>query len=285
MTIAAQPRSTFRDFRDLHDSGMADGRGRRSAQVHAPPPYSRRASGGVDDALRSATPANLLSRLGRTTLPERFTPAQARVVRRMLDAYHPQTLARSPLVDVQGRPMPLRLAADPLLDNHSGDVIPIDGPLERALVRTFTQYQDNLRWQQENIAVRTIRPGQAEPALDGQQGVFAKKDIPIGMPVGLFGGQYLDDPEAIAFDEKVRAMAGLPPHKYWDSKVSDTGGVVQGMCPMMKCNSAGKNANVSGSAQINTIGPDGRPIRLTALFTTRPIKAGEELRMDYEVAA
>ncbi|MGI4779687.1 MAG: SET domain-containing protein [Janthinobacterium lividum] len=280
MTTAIQAGSAARVF---HDFGIADGRARRHTHVQAPPPYSRRAPGDVDAALRSATPANVLSRLGHAKLPERFTPAQARIVKHMLDEYHPQTLARSPLIDMQGNPMSLRLAADPLLDNHSGDVIPIEGDLERALVRTFTHYRDNLRWQRENIAVETIRPGQAEPALVGQQGVFAKKDIPIGTPIGLFGGQYLDNPGDIGLDEKVRQMAGLPPHKYWDKKVSDTGGVVQAMCPMMKCNSAGKDANISGNAQINTIGPRGEKIRLMALMTTKPIKAGEELRMDYEV--
>lgn len=76
---------------------------------------------------------------------------------------------------VQAPPYSRRLS-DPLVDNGSGDVIPIRSSLERALLRTFTHYQDNLRWQQENIAVRTIGPGQAEPALVGQQGVFAKHD-------------------------------------------------------------------------------------------------------------
>jgi hypothetical protein len=280
MTIATPAGPAARTF---HHPGVADSHGRGRAHVQAPPPYSRRASDGVDDALRSATPAEVVSRLGRAPLPERFTPGQARIVKRMLDEYHPQTLARSPLIDVRGDPMPLRLARDPLVDNGSGDVIPIRSSLERALLRTFTHYRDNLRWQQENIAVRTIGPGQAEPALVGQQGVFAKHDIPAGPPIGLFGGQYLGNPEDIRLDEKIRQMAGIPPRKYWDTKVSDSGGVVQAMCPMMKCNSAEKAANISSSAQVSTIGPAGENIRLTALFTTRAIRAGEELRMDYRL--
>jgi hypothetical protein len=280
MTIATPAGSATCAF---NHRGIAEDRGRGRAHVQAPPPYARRASGGVDEALRSATPADVVSRLGRAPLPERFTPGQAHIVKRMLDEYHPQTLARSPLIDVQGRPMPLRLARDPLVDNGSGDVIPIRGNLERALLRTFTHYRDNLRWQQENIAVRTIGPGQAEPALVGQQGVFAKRDIPVGTPIGLFGGQYLGNPDDIRLDEKVRQMAGIPPNKYWDGKVSDSGGGVQAMCPMMKCNSAEKAANISSSAQVSTIGPAGENIKLMALFTTRAIRAGEELRMEYKL--
>ena len=200
----------------------------------------------------------------------------------MLDEHHPQSLARSPVLDIAGNPMPLKLSSTPLTDVGSGDVLPVTGKLEKGLVGLFTNYQANLRWQKDNIGIRTIRPGEAEPALTGQKGVFAKKNIPPGTPVGLFGGQLLADPKAIALDEKIRTMAELPPSKYMARRSTESGGIIQGMGTLMKCNSKGEKSNLF-SAYVNTIGPNGETIRLMALFAAKPIKAGQELRMPYTV--
>ena len=277
MTIAFQPSTAARAF---HDPAIGAGHGR--AHVHAPPAHVRRAPTGVDNVLRAASPANVIAMLGRTPLPAAFTPAQEHILRYKLDEHHPQALSRSPLIDIDGNPMPLKLSPTPLTDVASGDVLPVKGELEKGLVGLFTNYQANLRWQKDNIGIRTIRPGEAEPALTGQKGVFAKKDIPPGTPVGLFGGQFLADPKAIALDAKIRTMAGLPANKYSDGKATDTGGIIQGMSTLMKCNSGGKKSTLF-SAYLNTIGPKGETIRLMALFAAEPIKAGHELRMSYKV--
>lgn len=277
MTIAFQTRPAAHVSRDF---SVADGHAR--ARVQAPPAYLRRNPIGIDNTLRAASPANVLSMLSRTPLPAEFTPSQKHVVRYMLDEHHPQSLARSPLIDINGNPMPLKLASTPLTDVASGDALPVTGKLEKGLVGLFTNYQGNLRWQKDNIGIRTIRPGEAEPALTGQKGVFAKNDIQAGTPVGLFGGQLLADPKAIALDEKIRTMAGLPASKYMDRQVTDTGGIIQGMSTLMKCNSGGEKSNLF-SAHVNTIGPNGETIRMMALFASEPIKAGQEMRMSYKV--
>ena len=277
MTIAFQTRPAAHVSRDF---AVSDGHAR--ARVQAPPAYLRRNPVGIDNTLRAASPANVLSMLSRTPLPDAFTPSQKHVVRYMLDEHHPQTLARSPVIDIDGNPMPLKLSSTPLSDVASGDVLPVTGKLEKGLVGLFTNYQESLRWQKDNIGIRTIRPGEAEPALTGQKGVFAKKDIAPGTPIGLFGGQLLADPAAVAFDEKIRTMAGLPASKYMDRGVSREGSILQGMSTLMKCNSAGEKANLF-SAHVNTIGPKGETIRLMALFASEPIKAGQEMRMSYKV--
>ena len=277
MTIAFQTRPAAHVSRDF---AMPDGHAR--ARVQAPPAYLRRHPIGIDNTLRAASPANVLSMLSRTPLPAAFTPSQKHIVRYMLDEHHAPNLARSPVIDIGGNPMPLKLAATPLTDPASGNAIPVTSKLEKGLVGLFTNYQGSLRWQKDNIGIRTIRPGEAEPALAGQKGVFAKKDIQAGTPVGLFGGQLLADPKAIALDEKIRTMAGLPARKYMDHGASEEGGIIQGMSTLMKCNSGGKKSNLF-SARVNTIGPKGEKISLMALFASEPIKAGQEMRMSYKV--
>lgn len=277
MTIAFQTRPAAHVSRDF---AVLDGHAR--ARVQAPPAYLRRNPIGIDNTLRAASPANVLSMLSRTPLPAAFTPSQQHIVRYMLDEHHAQSLARSPIIDIEGNPMPLKLASTPLTDVASGDALPVTGKLEKGLVGLFTNYQENLRWQKDNIGIRTIRPGEAEPALTGQKGVFAKKDIQAGTPVGLFGGQLLADRKTIALDQKIRTMAGLPIGKYMDNGASKEGGIIQGMSTLMKCNSDGEQSNLF-SARVNTIGPKGEKISLMALFASEPIKAGQEMRMSYKV--
>ncbi len=277
MPITSQPSDAVRASRNPM-IGAGQGRGR----VQEPAAYLRREPTGIDNVLRAASPAKVISMLGRTPLPAALTPSQKHIVRYMLDEHHPQTLSRSPLIDISGNPMPLRLSPTPLTDIASGDVLPLKSKLEKGLVGLLTNYQGSLRWQKENIGIRAIRPGEAEPALTGQKGVFAKKDIPAGTPVGLFGGQYLGNPQSIALDDKIRSMAGLPSGKYKDYSASTQGGIIQGMSMLMKCNSRGEDSNLF-SAHVNTIGPGGEKIRLMALFASEPIKAGQELRMSYPV--
>lgn len=280
MTLAFQTRPAAHPSHVSRDFAVSDGHAR--ARVQAPPAYLRRNPVGIDNTLRAASPANVLSMLSRTPMPDAFTPSQKHIVRYMLDEHHAQNLARSPVIDIEGNPMPLKLAANPLTDVASGDAIPVTGKLEKGLVGLLTNYQGNLRWQKDNIGIRTIRPGEAEPALAGQKGVFAKKDIQAGTPVGLFGGQMLADPKDIALDKKIRTMAGLPVTKYVDNGVSKEGGILQGMSTLMKCNSSGEKSNLF-SARVNTIGPKGETISLMALFASKPIKAGQEMRMSYKV--
>ena len=272
MTIAFQTRPAAHVSRDF---AVLDGHAR--ARVQAPPAYLRRNPIGIDNTLRAASPANVLSMLSRTPLPAAFTPSQQHIVRYMLDEHHAQSLARSPIIDIEGNPMPLKLASTPLTDVASGDALPVTGKLEKGLVGLYTNYQENLRWQKDNIGIRTIRP-----ALTGQKGVFAKKDIQAGTPVGLFGGQLLADRKTIALDQKIRTMAGLPIGKYMDNGASKEGGIIQGMSTLMKCNSDGEQSNLF-SARVNTIGPKGEKISLMALFASEPIKAGQEMRMSYKV--
>lgn len=275
MTIALQSRATAHVARNFKAS---DGHGR--PRVQEPPAYLRRAPSGIDDILRAASPANVVSMLGQTQLPDAFTPSQMHVVRFLIDKHNAQSLAQSPVIDSNGHPLPLQLASPPLSDVLSGDVIPVAGQLESNLVGLLANYQENLRWQQDNIGIRTILPGEAEPALTGQEGVFAKKDIDEGTVVGFFGGQLLADPQAIALDEKVRTMAGIYSGKYLDFQVSKEGPVLQGMSTFMKCNSGGENSNVF-AFHVNTIDPNGQKVSLRALIAAAPIKAGQELRMCY----
>lgn len=241
--------------------------------------YARQKPNAIDEVLARSTQASLLAALKKTGLPDQFSPRQQQVIVNLLDKYHPQTLSRSPLIDVQGRPIPLKLAPEPLTGPFGEKLSPND-PVSRGLMRMISHFPEHQRWESANLAVRTIRPGQAEAELVGQEGVFAKKDIPADTPVSVFGGLFLDHPEDIALNDDVRSMAGLRPNKYQDSEVSKRGNVMEGMGIAMKCNSNEHRHNLLPTT-ITVIAPSGEKLYLMVLRTSRNIKAGEELTMTY----
>jgi hypothetical protein len=249
----------------------------------AAPGFLRHGHADVRNALASSSQATLLHAFKGVALPPHFSPGQTQIVRNMLDKYHPQTLSRSPVVDAKGIPMPLRLSSTPLTDPVTGEAIEVKTELQKSLVNMVANHGGQTRWMGENIGVRKIGPGEAEPALVGQEGVFAKKAIPVGTPVGIFGGMYLDQPEDINLDRKIRSMAGLDPLKYVDPQVSKSGAVLQGMGPLMKCNSTTDGTSNLHPVQLNVLTPTGEKLSLMALFTKQPVEAGQELRFNYKL--
>ncbi|MGJ7582395.1 SET domain-containing protein [Variovorax sp. RHLX14] len=257
-----------------------DAQGQGAArEVRKAAPFARSKSSGIDDALSRASQSSLLASLKKIGLPDHFSPRQQQAVARLLDKYHPHTLTQSPLVGINGKALNLQLASVPLTDPQ-GTTLPSGTPLNRGLIRMLTHFPEHRRWEDSNLGVRTIRPGEAEAALVGQEGVFAKRNIPANTPVSIFGGMFLDRPEDIALDAQVRSMAGLQPNKYQDSDVSANGNVMNAMGIAMKCNS-NEHAHNLMPAYLHVIAPSGEKLQLMALYSTKPIKAGEELSMSY----
>lgn len=244
--------------------------------------FSRSPQVGVEHAIRSASPATLLSSMKNAVIPEQLTSGQQEAIANLLDRFHPQTLSESPLIDAHGKPIPLHLASTPLTDAVTGKAIPVDKPLQRGLVQMLTHYRQHLNWERDNLSIRKVAPGDAasEPALIGQDGVFAARDIPLHTPVAMFGGMYLTDPADIRLDARIRDMSGVGAKKY---HVAQEGGTLQGMGRSMKLNSGDDQRSNLFPVHLNVVDGSGQKMKVMALFSTRPIKAGEELRFNYKV--
>jgi len=140
----------------------------------------------------------------------------------------------------------------------------------------------------DRLEVKTITEADlrspSEHALVGQQGVFARKDIPAGTCIGVYGGQILGTVDTFILEDKRYIML-----------VSDEGERIcingEGMLSLtntvfevgfdgkvMGHPSAGYNIEMAGfPAQLD----HGWAVYVPACFTTEDVVAGQELRWNY----
>lgn len=242
-------------------------------------PFSRSLAGALDTVIQCSSQRSLLADLANAGGFQALTPKQKSGIKNILDKYDPRTLANSPIINVRGQPVAVNLTTPPLTDFVTGERIPITG-MEKGILRMMTNYPEHKKWESQNLEIRTMRRGEAETVLAGQQGVFAKRHIPAGTAVTMFGGMLIANSKDAEFDEQIRKKVGLDPHKYVDPKAVP-GGVLQGMGIGMKLNSSGDDESNLFPAHLNVMDPSGKKIKITAFIASKPIPAGSEMRYNY----
>lgn len=142
--------------------------------------------------------------------------------------------------------------------------------LDQLLVRTLTA--EDLR-------------SAAEHTLIGQRGLFARKGLPAGTCVGLYGGQVMDPLDIFLLqDDRYLIGASRVP-----GELAINGETMLAMANTLLLYDNGKPTghppggyNMEGAAFRVRLA-DGRDLLLRAFFTTEDVAPGEELRWNYQM--
>lgn len=259
-----------------------------------------------DQILQHANASNLISLLKQNLpIPDALTPAQSQRVKELLSQYHPDTLQTSPLIDTSGNPITIhrdKAATDgkAIRDQFYSELeIPHNchGPKyessSEAILRRVDQilenYPSHKQWQDKNLTVGTVKAEHVSASnmgVVGEEGLFAKQDIPAGK-VMMFGGMLIEDPQEYEIDKTIRKLAGCD--KFYSRK---TPPLIEGMDASMKCNAAYLSpendfiSRMRGDAEKNNFSLVGLPcirpenkqiLNMYFLVANRTIKKGEQV--------